>query len=196
MLAGVLAGDMFASEDRYGTWKMVLTRSRHATRPVRRQARWPRDVRGRAGSRCVAVSSLVAGIVLVGDGKPVSLGGASSRPAHALLFMVVSWLLFCLPMLAFTSLAVLFSVASRSGIMGVIGPALVALAMQLLALVGTGYWVHMLLVASAFDAWHGLFAAHPYYGPLLVASSSASLDPRVPGRPWLILGGATSPARR
>ena len=27
VLAGVLAGDIFASEDRYGTWKMVLTRS-------------------------------------------------------------------------------------------------------------------------------------------------------------------------
>ena len=27
VIAGVLAGDIFSSEDRYGTWKMVLTRS-------------------------------------------------------------------------------------------------------------------------------------------------------------------------
>jgi ABC-2 type transport system permease protein len=40
--------------------------------------------------------------------------------------------------------------------------------MQLLLLVGTGIWAHLLLVGSAFNGWHGLFAAHPYYGPLLV----------------------------
>ena len=28
LLAGGLAGDMFSSEDRYGTWKTILTRSR------------------------------------------------------------------------------------------------------------------------------------------------------------------------
>jgi ABC-2 type transport system permease protein len=28
LVAGVLAGDMFSAEDRYGTWKTVLTRSR------------------------------------------------------------------------------------------------------------------------------------------------------------------------
>ena len=27
LMAGVLAGDLFGSEDRYGTWKTVLTRS-------------------------------------------------------------------------------------------------------------------------------------------------------------------------
>ena len=41
--------------------------------------------------------------------------------------------------------------------------------MQLLALVGTGTWVHALLLASAFDGWHGLFTAHPFYSQLLVA---------------------------
>ena len=46
-------------------------------------------------------------------------------------------------MLAFTSLAVLFSVATRNGIVGVVGPALVDLVMQLLLLVGPGVWLHM-----------------------------------------------------
>jgi ABC-2 type transport system permease protein len=82
---------------------------------------------------------------------------------------LASWLLCILPMLAFTSLAVLLSVATRNGIMGVIGPALLALVMQLLLLVGTGVWVHMLLVGSAFDGWYTLFVAHHYYGPLAIA---------------------------
>jgi ABC-2 type transport system permease protein len=72
-------------------------------------------------------------------------------------------------MLAFTSLAVLFSVATRNGIVGVVGPAIVALVMQLLLLVGSGVWMHMLLAGSAFGGWYGLFTAHPYYGPLAIA---------------------------
>ena len=34
----------------------------------------------------------------------------------------MSWLICVLPMLAFTSLAVLFSVVTRNGIIGVLGP--------------------------------------------------------------------------
>jgi hypothetical protein len=77
-------------------------------------------------------------------------------------------------MLAFTSLAVLLSVATRNGIVAVLGPAVVDPAMQLLALVGSGVWLHTVLVASAFDAWHPLFVSHPFYGPL-VAGVAVSL---------------------
>jgi ABC-2 type transport system permease protein len=98
----------------------------------------------------------------------VSLNGTFFSPGHSLVLVFVSWLICIPPTLAFTSLAVLLSIATRNGIMGVIGPFVAALAMQLLLLVGTGIWAHLLLVGSAFSSWHGLFAAHPYYGPLLV----------------------------
>jgi ABC-2 type transport system permease protein len=87
---------------------------------------------------------------------------------HSLALVAVAWLVTALPMLAFISLAVLFSVATRNGIVGVLGPAVIDLAMQLLALVGSGVWLHSLLVSSAFDAWHPLFLSHPFYGPLVV----------------------------
>jgi ABC-2 type transport system permease protein len=169
VLAGVLAGDIFASEDRYGTWKTVLTRS---------SRRW--DVfAGKilaaatfslAMVLLVAVSSLVAGLLLVGGQPLVSLSGAMLSSGRCLVLVLLSWLTSLLPMLALVSLGVLFSVATRSGIMGVLGPVLVALAMQLLALVGSGYWVHTWLIASAFDGWHGLLTSHPFYRPLILAS--------------------------
>ena len=81
--------------------------------------------------------------------------------------MLVSWLFCLLPMLAFTSLAVLLSTATRNGIVGVIGPSIAGLAMQLLLLIGSGVWIHQLLVGSAFQDWHPLFVAHPFYGPVL-----------------------------
>jgi ABC-2 type transport system permease protein len=169
VLAGVLAGDIFASEDRYGTWKMVLTRS--STRRDLFAGKLLAAATFSVGLLVLlAISSLAAGLLLVGDGALVDLGGHTLSTGHSLLLVLAAWLLNLLPMLAFTSLAVLLSVATRNGIVGVVGPALLALVMQLLLLVGSGVWMHMLLVGSAFEGWSALFTAHPYYGPLVIAA--------------------------
>ena len=172
--AGIIAGDMFSAEDRYGTWKLVLTRS--CTR---------RDFfLGKLLAAAVFViailalaagASVVAGVVLIGPHSLVSLNGTLFSSGHALLLVLASWALCIVPSLAFASLGVLFSVATRNGIMGVIGPPLCALAMQLLLIVGSGVWMHMLLVGSAFNTWHALFNVHPFYGPLLIGLGVSAL---------------------
>ena len=168
VLAGVLAGDIFSAEDRYGTWKTVLTRS------CRRQDLFIGKVLAAATFSVglialLAISSLAAGLILVGDQPLVGLSGALLSPGRCIVLVLASWLLNVLPMLGFASLAMLLSVALRNGIAGVLGTILAALVMQLLALVGTGTWVHGLLLASAFDGWHGLFTAHPFYSQPLAA---------------------------
>jgi ABC-2 type transport system permease protein len=169
VIAGVLAGDLFSSEDRYGTWKMVLTRS-----CSRVDVFAGKVLAGATFSLAMlvitAVSSVLAGLVFVGDQPLVGLGGTLLSTGKTLWLVLLSWLISALPMLAFTSIAVLFSVAARNGIIGVLGPSLVALAMQLLDLVGTGTWVHLLLVGTAFNSWNALFTAHPFYGPLIVSA--------------------------
>ncbi len=112
-------------------------------------------------------------MLLVGDGALVDLGGRTLSTGHGLVLVLVAWLLNVLPMLAFTSLAVLLSIATRNGIVGVVGPALIDLVMQLLLLVGSGVWLHLLLASSAFQDWYALFTAHPYFGPLVSRASSA-----------------------
>ena len=167
LIAGIVAGDMFSAEDRYGTWKLVLTRS--CTRRdvfVGKLLAAALFVVGLVG--LAAVASLLAGIVLVGDASLVSLNGTLFSSGRSLGLVLLSWLLCVPPALAFASLAVLLSIATKNGIMGVLGPGLAALAMQLLLLVGSGIWMHMLLVGSAFNTWHALFNDHPYYGPLLI----------------------------
>jgi ABC-2 type transport system permease protein len=172
LVAGVLAGDMFSAEDRYGTWKTVLTRS--CTRHEMFAGKLLAAATFTVGLVALtALSSLVAGLLLVGGQSLVNLGGVLMSPGKCLALVLASWLLALVPVLAYTSLAVLFSVATRNGIVGVIGPSLVALATQLLNLIGKGVWAHLLLIGSAFDAWHGLFAPHPFYGPLLVCSAVA-----------------------
>ena len=117
----------------------------------------------------LAISSLAAGLLLIGDGALVDLSGRTLSTGHGLVLVLVAWLLNVLPMLAFTSLAVLLSIATRNGIVGVVGPALIDLVMQLLLLVGSGVWLHLLLASSAFQDWYALFTSHPYFGPLVVA---------------------------
>ena len=100
----------------------------------------------------------------------VDLSGVLTSPGELFGLTVLSWVLCLLPALAYTSVAVLFSVATRNGILGVLGPLLVALLTQLLDLIGKGVVVHQLLIGSAFDGWHGLFTTHRFYGPLVVGS--------------------------
>ena len=169
IIAGVLAGDLFSSEDRHGTWKTILTRS--CTREDVFAGKLLAVAASVVGLMLVlAASSLIAGIVLVGAHALVNLSGVLTSPGRMLALTAVSWLICLLPVLAYTSLAVLFSVATRNGILGVLGPLLVALITQLLDLIGKGVIVHELLIGSAFDGWHGLFTSHPYSGQLIVGS--------------------------
>jgi ABC-2 type transport system permease protein len=169
VLAGALAGDVFASEDRYGTWKTILTRSASRADVFMGKALAAATF-AVALVALAAFASLAAGLLLTGDEPLVGLSGAVIAPGECLLLVLAAWVLVLLPVLAFTSLALLFSIATRNGIIGVLGPVLVGLVMQLLALIGSGSWVHMLLVGSAFDDWHGLLSTHRFYGPLVLGS--------------------------
>ena len=169
IIAGVLAGDLFSSEDRHGTWKTILTRS-CTLEDVFAGKLLAAGTLAVGLTLLLALTSLLAGFVLVGTQSLVNLSGIVTSPGRLLVLTVVAWLTCLLPVLAYTSLAALFSVASRNGIVGVLGPLMVALVTQLLDLIGKGVIVHMLLIGSAFDGWHGLFTAHPFFGPLAVSS--------------------------
>src|SRR5580700_6557433 len=145
IIAGVVAGDMFSAEDRYGTWKLVLTRS-CTRRDLFVGKLMAAALFSLALLTLTAISSLVAGLLLVGDQSMVGLNGTLFSPDKSAGLVLASWALCAVPMLAFVGVGVLLSVATRNGIMGVIGPPLSALAMQLLLLVGSGIVMHMLLV--------------------------------------------------
>jgi ABC-2 type transport system permease protein len=169
LIAGLLGGDLFSSEDRHGTWKTILTRS--CTRTDLYVGKLLAvGVLAVALTLLLAASSVLAGVLLVGAHSLVDLSGVLTPPGRLLGLTALSWLLCLPPVLAYTSVAILFSVATRNGIVGVLGPLLVALLTQLLDLIGRGVGVHLLLIGAAFDGWHGLFTTHPFYGPLVVSS--------------------------
>ena len=201
IIAGLVAGDMFSGEDRHNTWKTILTRSCSLGDLFAAKVLAAATVV--VGLVLVAAAaSIVAGVVLVGAHGLVDLSGVLISPGHAFFLTVVSWLLCLLPALSYMGLGVLFSVASRNGIVGVVGPLVVALATTLLNLIGQGVWVHLLLVGATFTNYFALFTAHAYLGPLLVSCltslvwTAGSLLAA-----WLILrrrdflaGGASRPA--
>jgi ABC-2 type transport system permease protein len=164
-VTSIVAGDIFSCEDRYGTWKTILTRSRS-----RAQIFTGKTLAAVTFSvvttALLALSGLTAGVLLVGRRPMIGLSGALLQPGHCAVLVLASWATVLLPVLGFTGLGLLLSVASRSSAVGIGGPVVIGLVMQLGSLVNAPETVRMLLLTTPFGAWHGLFTARPYYGPL------------------------------
>jgi ABC-2 type transport system permease protein len=165
VLAGLVAGDLFSAEDRLDTWKTALTRSR---------SRYELFAGKVVAAAILAIwlvliltiASVAAGLLGSGSKPLVGLSGTVISPGRALGLCLESFALVLAPLLAFTALALLLSVVSRSGVLGVLGTALAGLTMQLLALVGSGEALRTVLPSSGFDAWHGLFTAPEAFRPV------------------------------
>lgn len=178
LLASLVAGDIFASEDGHGTWQAILTRSRSRSEIFTGKA---------LASMVVAllllvvttVSSLLAGLALAGGRPLVSLSGSSLTPGQALGVVLLSWACAVPPLLGFTAVSWLLSVLSRSTLVGVGGPVLIGLVMQLLSLTGGWGRAANLLLTAPFSAWRGLARDDAYYGPLW-QGAIVSLDWAVP----------------
>jgi ABC-2 type transport system permease protein len=165
IIAGIVGGDMFSSEDRLDTWKTLLTRS--CTREE--------IFLGKAATAFIytlgvvlvlGTASIVAGVVATGTQPLVGLTGQTISSGHAAALTVASWGFALVPALGFTALALLISAVTRSSAAGMLGPLVAALAMQLLGLLGSGDIVRAVLLSTALDAWNGMFAAPSYLRPM------------------------------
>jgi ABC-2 type transport system permease protein len=169
LLASVVAGDIFASEDRQATWKTVLTRS-----CSRGQVFAGKTLAALTYSAAMvallAASSTVAGALIVGTQPLISLSGVTLAPDQAALLILESFGVALVPTLAFTCVAILLSVATRNSLAGVLGAPVIGLGMVLLSLLGSGFVVRSILLTTPFDAWHGLLVSPPRMKPLLVGS--------------------------
>ena len=168
IIAGVLAGDLFASEDRHRTWKTLLSSSTSLFEIFLAKL-CAAAVLSLLLGVMLGAASIVGGVIFVSGAPLVDLSGQLLSGAHLLGLVCLAWLLTLLPLLAFTSIAVLVSVVTRNAIVGVLAPVLVGLANQLLSLTGNGVWLHLLLLSSGFTAWSGLFVHPVFLGPALIS---------------------------
>jgi ABC-2 type transport system permease protein len=166
VLTGIVGGDVFSAEDRYGTWATVLTRSRS-----RAEVFAGKTLTAIAYSllaiTLLAASSIAAGVLVVGYTPLVDLSGLLLEPRQALPRVVLAWASVLPPVLGFTALGILLSVATRSSAAGIGLPVLIGLLMQLLAFVDGPEAARRLLITYAFGGWHGLLFEPAFYGPLI-----------------------------
>jgi len=165
-LTSVVAGDLFAAEDRYGTWTTMLTRSRTRAEVFAGKALVAFGYAAVA-LFVLAASSVLAGALVIGLVPLVNLSGVVLQPSQALTRTALAWASALPPAFGLTAVALALSAASRSAVAGVGVPVVVALTMQLCALVDGPAVARLLLVTSAFSGWHGLLAEPRFYGPLV-----------------------------
>ena len=167
LLAGLVAGDLVAVEDRLGTWRhLVVTvgsvRRIVAAKVILGAATLAVLVAGLAGS------STLAGLLIVGRQPLVGLDGATIPADRALLLVALAWAAALAPVLALGALGLLASACLGRNPLGLVLPVLVALGLQVVQVLPLPVAVRMALPGQALIAWRGLFTTPQETGPLLV----------------------------
>jgi len=166
-LTSLVAGDVFATEDRLGTWRHLLVAVRSPRRIFAAKA---------LASLTVilllviglAVSSIVGGLAAIGDRPLVGLDGHLLAPGSAAGAVLLSWAGALAPTLAFAAVGLLGSVAFGRSPMGLLLPALLAFLLQLAQMLPLPVEVRVALPSYAFLAWRGLFTDPGQTGPLVL----------------------------
>ncbi|GGS54652.1 ABC transporter permease [Streptomyces cinerochromogenes] len=167
LLTSVVAGDVFAAEDRLGTWRHLLVAVRSPRRIFAAKALASLTVILLLVAG-LAVSSTVGGLAAVGDQPLVGLDGRLLAPGDAAGRVLLAWLCVLAPTLALAGIGLLGSVAFGRSPMGLLLPAFVALAMQLAQMLPLPVAVRLALPGDAFVVWNGLFTSPAQLTPLLI----------------------------
>ncbi|MFJ9417273.1 ABC transporter permease [Streptomyces sp. NPDC101227] len=167
LLTSVVAGDVFAAEDRLGTWRHLLVAVRSPRRIFAAKVFASLTVLLLlvAGLAC---SSAAGGVVAVGSRPLVGLDGHLLTSADAAVKVLLAWVCVLAPTLALAGIGLLGSVALGRSPMGLLLPVLVALAMQLAQMMPLPVAVRLALPSYAFIAWNGLFTGPAQLTPLLI----------------------------
>ncbi|GAB3155403.1 ABC transporter permease [Amycolatopsis stemonae] len=168
LLTSVVAGDVFAAEDRLGTWRHLLVAVRSTRRIFAAKALASLTVILVLVAG-MAVSGAVGGVLAAGSRPLTGLDGHLLAPGDAATQVLLAWVCVLAPTLALGALGLLGSVAWGRSPMGLLLPAVVALVLALAQLLPLPVAVRLALPSYAFIAWNGLFTDPVQLGPLLIA---------------------------
>ncbi len=156
LLTSLVAGDVFATEDRLGTWRhlLVAVRSRRRIFAAKALASLTVITLLVVG---LATSGVVGGLATVGNRSLVGLDGHLLAPGQAASAVLLAWASVLAPTLAFAAVGLLGSVAFGRSPLGLVLPALLALLLQLAQQLPLPVVVRVALPSYAFIGWRGLF---------------------------------------
>ena len=167
LLTSLVAGDAFAAEDRLGTWRHLLVAVRSPRRIFLTKTLASLSVIVLMVT-ALAVSSIAGGLAAVGHHPLVGLDGHTLAAGDAARAVLLAWLCVLAPTLAFAGVGLLGSVVLGRSPMGLLLPAVLALAMNLVLMLPVPVAVRLALPSNTFLAWRGLFTAPAQTGPLLI----------------------------
>jgi ABC-2 type transport system permease protein len=167
LLTSLVAGDVFAAEDRLGTWRHLLVAVRSPRRIFVAKSLGALSVLVLMVAGLVFSSSL-GGVLAVGDRPLVGLDGHQLSAGDAAARVLLAWACVLAPTLALAAIGLLGSVLLGKSPMGLLLPAVVALALQLAQMLPIPVPVRLALPGYAFISWNGLFTSPAQWGPLLV----------------------------
>jgi ABC-2 type transport system permease protein len=167
LLTSLVAGDVFATEDRLGTWRHLLVAVRSPRRIFAAKA---------LASLTVimllvvglAASGVVGGLAAVGNRPLVGLDGHLLAPGQAATAVLLAWTSVLAPTLAFAAVGLLGSVTFGRSPLGLVIPALLALLLQIAQQLPLPVVVRVALPSYAFIGWRGLFTDPAHTGPLAI----------------------------
>ena len=166
LLTCIVAGDVFASEDRLGTWRHLLVAVRSPRRIFIAKSLASLTVL----LMCVpglAVSGIIGGLV-VGSRPLTGLDGHLLSPADAAGMLLLAWLCVLAPLLAFAAIGLLACVIFGRSPIGLLLAAFGGLGMLLASQVlPMPAAVRVALPSFAFGSWNGLFTSPPQLGSLI-----------------------------
>ncbi|MEU8712600.1 ABC transporter permease [Streptomyces sp. NPDC048663] len=166
LLTSVVAGDVFASEDRLGTWRHLLVAVRSPARifVAKSLAALTVILLLVAGLAC---SSAVGGLLAVGDQPLVGLDGHLLSPGDTALKVLLAWTAALAPTLSLAAIGLLGSVALGRSPVGLLLPPVFALAVSVIQMLPLPVSVRLALPGYAFISWNGLFTSPAQLAPLL-----------------------------
>ncbi|GII55314.1 ABC transporter permease [Planotetraspora thailandica] len=167
LLTSLVAGDVFAIEDRLGTWRhlMVAVRSPRRIFVAKTLASLTVILLLVAG---LTASGIAGGLAAVGNHPLIGMDGHSLAPADAAGTVLLAWACALAPTLTFAAVGLLGSVLLGRSPMGLLLPALLAFVLQLAQLLPLPVAVQLALPSHAFLAWRGLFTSPAQTGPILI----------------------------
>jgi ABC-2 type transport system permease protein len=167
LVTSVVAGDVFACEDRLGTWRHLIVTVRSHRRIFVAKATAGVAVIGLLVAG-LAASSVYGGLLAEGNQPLVGLDGHLLTGGDAAAEVVLAWLCVLAPTLALAAIGLLGSIALGRSPMGLLLPMLAALGMQVAQMLPLPVAVRLALPGYAFISWNGLFAEPRQLGPLLI----------------------------
>jgi len=165
IVAALVAGDIFASEDGNGTLKTILTRSAE-----RGQLYWGKAAAAALYALAALVAATVvataAGVASWGFKRVITYSGTVVSPGKALLLIFGANLSYLIPLLALVCIGLLLSTVTRNSAAAVLGTVALPIVLYIVAQIPGLESIHPYLLTEQFQAWQGLLRTPTDWGPV------------------------------